>query len=65
MSEVPQPPNADHLNAIQEAAKLKEKERAEKQQPPTGIIKPGGFKKIIEDNENAQFLNKVSYNLQF
>ena len=28
-----------------------EKERAEKQKPPSGIIKPGGFKKIIEEEK--------------
>ena len=30
MSDVPKPPNADHLNAIQEAAKQKEADRMQK-----------------------------------
>merc|ERR1712178_438970 len=53
MSEVPQPPNADHLNAIQEAAKLKEKERAEKAEVKDKVSSSG----LLSEIEQAGLKN--------
>merc|ERR1712173_466708 len=67
MSEVPQPTNADHLNAIQEAAKLKEKERTEKAEVKDKACSSGLLSEIeqaglknLENQEKKTSVKKIA-----
>merc|ERR1712117_566936 len=68
MSEVPQPPNADHLNAIQEAAKLKEQERNEKAETKDKATSSGLLSEIeqagLKNLENQQKKTSVKKQAQ-